>query len=186
MVRWENQVAGDEASFRLLSACWQAQPTNEDAFRMLAELLGKRERFHYAEECYSHLCEVLAQEGRTPHARTEQMMEFVRAKKIQRELPTDSITMMTRQPPSSFLLKRESLFSLPIPLQERTHTEFALYDRAIRAALHIHQTSNAQRLLQEIDADMQDLESLEEQADGPFLVPSQNTMEGKMMLNKIS
>src|SRR5205807_969437 len=54
--------------------------------------------------------------------------------------------------------------------QPQKPTELIPYERNIRAALHIHRTSNAQSLLQDIDADMQDLEYLEDQADGNLLV----------------
>jgi hypothetical protein len=85
MSQWSDQDAIDEASLRLLLARWQAQPENEDAFRPLAELLGKRERFQQAEEYYARLCEALEQEGRTPHERTEKVMQFVRTRAISRK-----------------------------------------------------------------------------------------------------
>jgi tetratricopeptide (TPR) repeat protein/DNA-binding SARP family transcriptional activator len=98
MSQWEDQESGEEASLRLLSAYWQAEPANEDAFRVLAEKLGRRERFQHAEECYAQLCLALEQEGREPHERTEKVMKFVRAKHIQRApAPIPKSAESTRQ-----------------------------------------------------------------------------------------
>lgn len=85
--QWEDQDAGDESALRLLSACWQAEPANEDAFRALAEKLARKERFQQVEECYAQLCAALSEEGYEPHKRTHDVMEFVRAKKLQRKAP---------------------------------------------------------------------------------------------------
>ncbi|HJT59809.1 MAG TPA: AAA family ATPase [Ktedonobacteraceae bacterium] len=83
---WEAGTSGIEAAVRLLLEFWQAQVTNEDAFRALVDLLGKQERFQLAEECYCQLCAVLDREGRVPHPRTQEAMEVLRATRLRREV----------------------------------------------------------------------------------------------------
>ena len=82
---WETGTSGIEAAVRLLLEFWQAQITNEDAFRTLVDLLGKQERFQLAEECYRQLCAALDREGRLPHPRTQGAMEVLRATRLRRE-----------------------------------------------------------------------------------------------------
>jgi hypothetical protein len=88
MSQWEDRETADEVSIRLLFQFWHGQKNNEDAFRLLTELLSRRERFEQAEECYLELCAALECEGRLPHERTEKVMAFVRAKQVQRKLMT--------------------------------------------------------------------------------------------------
>ncbi len=83
--RWETGASGIEAAVRLLLEFWQAQVTNEDAFRELVDLLGKQERFQLAEECYRQLCATLDREGRLPHPRTREAMDALRATRLRRE-----------------------------------------------------------------------------------------------------
>ncbi len=82
---WGEGTSGIEAAVRLLLEFWQAQVTNEDAFRALVDLLGKQERFHLAEECYRQLCAALDREGRLPHPRTQEAMDVLRATRLRRE-----------------------------------------------------------------------------------------------------
>jgi tetratricopeptide (TPR) repeat protein len=83
---WEVGTSGIEAAVRLLLEFWQAQVTNQDAFRALVDLLGKQERFQLAEECYRQLCAALDREGRLPHPRTQEAMEVLRATRLRREV----------------------------------------------------------------------------------------------------
>jgi tetratricopeptide (TPR) repeat protein len=115
MSQWEDQEAGEEASLRLLTACWQAEPANEDAFRALAEKLGKRERFQQVEEYYTQLCIALEREGREPHERTEKVMEFARTKAILRKQALkEGRTREMSHASSAFLTYRHD--DLPTPL----------------------------------------------------------------------
>jgi tetratricopeptide (TPR) repeat protein len=115
----EEQHQGNHASLSLLTSYWQADETNEDAFRLLAEQLGKCERFQQAEEHYQRLCLVLEQEGREPHERTKKVIAFVRAKKIQRNRsvrPTLSKLAFSKESARPELLDEQHHAS---PLQER-------------------------------------------------------------------
>jgi tetratricopeptide (TPR) repeat protein/DNA-binding SARP family transcriptional activator len=85
LAQGDEQQRGTDASLSLLTSYWQVDETNEDAFRLLAEHLGKLERFQQTEECYQQLCLALERAGREPHERTEQVMEFVRTRQIQRQ-----------------------------------------------------------------------------------------------------
>lgn len=70
----------EEEALRLLREYWLRHPANEDAFRPLVELLGKREDYQRAEAYYEKLCSVLDDEGKKPHRRTQQSMNFLRSR----------------------------------------------------------------------------------------------------------
>ena len=95
---WEAGTSGIEAAVRLLLEFWQAQVTNEDAFRALVGLLGKQERFHLAEECYRQLYEVLHREGHLPHPRTQEAMDVLRATRLRRESRRPQLTLASSSP----------------------------------------------------------------------------------------
>ena len=76
----------DEAILRL-RAYWLEHLTDEDALRPLLEVLGERERFQEAEECYAKTRAVLAKDGHRPDERTNEASEAVRALKVQRIAP---------------------------------------------------------------------------------------------------
>lgn len=97
---WEAGTSGIEAAVRLLLEFWQAQVTNEDAFRALVDLLGKQERFHLAEECYRQLYEVLHREGHLPHPRTQEAMDVLRATRLRRESRRPQLTLASSSPDS--------------------------------------------------------------------------------------
>ncbi len=70
---------GKEQAMVLLRSYWQTHTTDEEIFRPLLELLGKRGHLHEADEDYHHLCQHLELEGRTPSSRTQQTIQNVRA-----------------------------------------------------------------------------------------------------------
>jgi hypothetical protein len=51
----------------------------------------------------------------------------------------------------------------------RVSIDIAKYEKNVRLALHLHRTSNAQELLQDIHTDIRDLATLKDQAKGDFL-----------------
>ncbi len=81
----EQGAAGEEQALHILREYWLQHVTNEDALRLLLELLGKREWFGQAEEYYRQLCKALEEEGAEPDRRTLETIEFVRALQIQRK-----------------------------------------------------------------------------------------------------
>lgn len=97
---------GDEALMHLRSY-WLTHPTDEDALRPLLDLLGERDRFQEAEECYAKARAALAEDGQALDARTDEAMEAVRALSVQRiphHVPARSVIPWT-EPPA--LLSRE-------------------------------------------------------------------------------
>jgi DNA-binding SARP family transcriptional activator len=86
----------DEA-IRRLRTYWEERPTDEDALRVLLELLGERERFAEAEACYAKAEAALAEDGHAPDPRTREMIEVVRALQIQRRSLTVPILQKQAQ-----------------------------------------------------------------------------------------
>jgi tetratricopeptide (TPR) repeat protein len=81
----EQGETGQSEAMRMLGEYWRAHPTNEDALRPLLEQLAKREHFGQAEEYYTQLCNGLAEEGKEPDKRTQDVIAFVRAMRVQRQ-----------------------------------------------------------------------------------------------------
>jgi DNA-binding SARP family transcriptional activator len=81
----------DEASTRLRSY-WLKYPTDEDALRPLLDMLGERERFGEAEECYSKTQVALAEDNHVPAEHTNETIEVVRALQIKRSRLTTPST----------------------------------------------------------------------------------------------
>ena len=75
----------DEAILRLRSY-WLTTPTDEDALRLLLEMLGERERFGEAEKWYAKALAMLEEEQQAPDRRTLETIEAVRALQVQRPL----------------------------------------------------------------------------------------------------
>jgi len=57
------QAGHGEEAIRRLRTSWEERPTDEDALRLLLELLGERERFEEAEACYAKAEAALAEDG---------------------------------------------------------------------------------------------------------------------------
>ncbi len=81
----------DEAIMRL-RAYWLEHLTDEDALRPLLEMLGERERFGEAEECYSKAHVALAEDNHVPDEHTNETIEVVRALQIKRSRLTTPST----------------------------------------------------------------------------------------------
>jgi hypothetical protein len=97
----EQGEVGETKALRILRAYWQRHVISEDALRPLLELLGKRECFGEAQDCYQQLCRALAAEGKQPDQRTRELAEFVRAMQIRRQPGIE--TTATHKLPVSFL-----------------------------------------------------------------------------------
>jgi DNA-binding SARP family transcriptional activator len=76
--------AYEQALLRLRNY-WQGHKTDEDALRPLLEMLGERERYQEAEEYYRQAREKVQLEGRDLDEKTKDVMEYLRARPIQRE-----------------------------------------------------------------------------------------------------
>jgi DNA-binding SARP family transcriptional activator len=86
--------AGKAEALLHLRTYWQQHPADEDALRMLMELLGELGRFQEAEECYQQCCLALRELGPSkdgqllmPDPRTQDLCKYLQAKQIQRERP---------------------------------------------------------------------------------------------------
>src|SRR5581483_7271333 len=77
--------AGEEEALVLLRSYWTAHPRDEDILRPLMELLGKRECYQEALDSYAKLCRVLEEDGQQPDPHTQDVVEHLRAKRIQRQ-----------------------------------------------------------------------------------------------------
>jgi tetratricopeptide (TPR) repeat protein len=77
--------AGEEQALVLLRSYWTAHPRDEDILRPLMELLGRRECYQEALDSYAKLCRVLEEDGQQPDPHTQDVVEYLRAKHIQRQ-----------------------------------------------------------------------------------------------------
>jgi DNA-binding SARP family transcriptional activator len=92
VLRWSQllrQAGHVDEAIRRLRTYWEERPTDEDALRLLLELLGERERFGEAEACYATAEAALAEDGHQPDPRTREMIEVVRALQIRRSIQTE-------------------------------------------------------------------------------------------------
>lgn len=71
-----------EESILRLRAYWLDHPIDEDALRPLLKMLGEQERYQEAEANYAKLLAVLTEDEREVDARTQTMIEYVRALQI--------------------------------------------------------------------------------------------------------
>ncbi len=91
--------AYEEALLRLRSY-WQDHKTDEDALRPLLEMLGERERYQEAEAYYEQAREAVKLEGGDLDEKTQDMMEYQRARPIQRARAIEqAISAMTAVSP---------------------------------------------------------------------------------------
>ena len=89
--------AGKDEALLLLRTYWQEHVTDEDALRIMLELLGEQGRYQEAEMCYQQYCLALKELGldedgqlRMPDARTQDLREYLRTKQgLQRRSVTD-------------------------------------------------------------------------------------------------
>jgi DNA-binding SARP family transcriptional activator len=85
--RWTQllrQAGYVEEAIMRLRGYWQDHPTDEDALRPLLEMLGERERFQEAEQCYEKTRAALQEDGLEPDEHTKESIEVVRALQIHR------------------------------------------------------------------------------------------------------
>jgi tetratricopeptide (TPR) repeat protein len=105
-----DEEADEEQALLLLRTYWQIHPTDEDVFRPLLELLGKRGCIQEADEYYHHLCQKLDLEGRDPNQRTQNTIQNVYAEQHQQSRNSTQI----REYPS--------LLSTPSHITQRKET----------------------------------------------------------------
>ncbi|GER90070.1 hypothetical protein KDW_42320 [Dictyobacter vulcani] len=79
--------AGASEALLLLRTYWQQYPKDEDALRLLMDVLSAQERYQEALEYYDHLCQLLQEEQTQPDERTKDSAEYCKAKQIQRSRP---------------------------------------------------------------------------------------------------
>lgn len=105
----------DEAMMRLRSY-WLNHRTDEDVLRPLVEMLGERERFQEAEECYAKTQEALEEDGHEPSQRTRETLEVVRALKVQRSsssIGSNTTTSVPHVAHSCSVLSSEDIIQEP-------------------------------------------------------------------------
>jgi DNA-binding SARP family transcriptional activator len=78
------EKGADEEALLRLRDYWQQHKTDEDALRMLLEMLGEREQYQEAERYYEQAQEALEHDGRELDAKTCDVMDFMRTLQIQR------------------------------------------------------------------------------------------------------
>jgi DNA-binding SARP family transcriptional activator len=203
--------AHEEALLRLRTY-WQAHSTDEDALRPLMECLGEQERYQEAEEYYQQCMLALeeVESGRRPDPRTQDIHEFLHTKQIQRNrkaftpvlldvvpifkytnAESTTLSQFTTAISQGIILAARQLGKEEIHpsltadlhrLQRKASLDILGYKRNIRLALHLHRTSTAQGLLQDVNADIQDLEQLERQARGHDLYWVKELLIGNHLL----
>ncbi|MGH2508953.1 MAG: AfsR/SARP family transcriptional regulator, partial [Ktedonobacteraceae bacterium] len=137
----------DEAIMRMRSY-WLAHRTDEDALRPLLEMLGERERFQEAEECYAKAQAEVEEDGHKLHERTQETLEVVRALQIQR-IPSfkspvaivrlSTSTLSCSSLPSEDIIP-ERVISQPLPLESSALTN--VFDRATQFMVTIFGLAN--------------------------------------------
>src|SRR5713226_4739788 len=73
------------------------EPMDEDALRPFMEVLGEQERYQEALDAYQRTQETLAQEGRAPDERTQDIAEYLRAKKITRTRTSTALSTFSKE-----------------------------------------------------------------------------------------
>jgi DNA-binding SARP family transcriptional activator len=87
LVHLLREVGAYEEALLRLRGYWQQHQTDEDALRVLVEMLGERERYQEAEGYYEQTRVALERDGREFDAKTRDVMEVVRTLQIRR-IPT--------------------------------------------------------------------------------------------------
>ncbi len=102
---------------RVLREHLAREPMDEDALRPFMELSGEQERYQEALDAYQRTQEALAQEGRAPDERTQDIAEYLRAKKITRTRTSTALSITSLEPErTTHLLHR----SRSVPLSTQT------------------------------------------------------------------
>ncbi|WP_161982369.1 bacterial transcriptional activator domain-containing protein [Dictyobacter alpinus] len=76
-------TAGASESLLVLRTYWQQYPKDEDALRLLMQVLSQQERYQEAVEYYDQLCDFLQEDDDQPDERTKDIAEYCRTKQIQ-------------------------------------------------------------------------------------------------------
>src|SRR5579859_3464151 len=66
----------------LVHSYWVTHMADEDALRLLMNILGKQERFQEAHDCYRQTCEVREQEEEAVDSRTHELAEYWRTRPL--------------------------------------------------------------------------------------------------------
>jgi DNA-binding SARP family transcriptional activator len=91
---------------------WTAHLMDEDALRLLLDILGEQERYQEAQECYRKTCQLREQEGEAIDPRTHDLAEYWRSKPLSRQpKPIVSLPLSPVPPsqPASSLMYESAL-----------------------------------------------------------------------------
>jgi DNA-binding SARP family transcriptional activator len=179
----------------ILNALLEEDPFDEDILCRLMNLLHQQRMTHQALKLYSHICDVFTREGLQPAEATRSLAAQLQEKRhyplqISADLVPSYATMplLKQVNPESTLLSQLTMavsrgiivaarelskegISTPFTtevhkLRRSASPDILTYKRNIRLGLDLHRTSTAQSLLQDVNADIQDLGQLECQARG--------------------
>ncbi|GHO82363.1 AfsR/SARP family transcriptional regulator [Dictyobacter formicarum] len=76
-------TAGASEALLLLRTYWQQHPKDEDALRLLMQILIQQDRYQEALGYYDQLCSILQEDGVLPDERTKDSAEYCKVKQIQ-------------------------------------------------------------------------------------------------------
>jgi hypothetical protein len=129
----------EEALLRL-RIYWQQHQTDEDALRVLLEMLGERERYQEAERYYEQAREALECDGREPDLKTQDVMQFVRIKPIQGNTPLPSVKesgqrLWSHVPLHTVNVIRPELRTSFVPSTNESQKEVSLFFQSLRYAI---------------------------------------------------
>jgi DNA-binding SARP family transcriptional activator len=117
MTRLYRERGAQAEAERVLREHLAREPMDEDALRPFMELSGEKERYQEASDAYQRTQEALAQEGRAPDERTQDIAEYLRAKKITRTRVATALLTSSLEPErTTHLLHR----SRSVPLSTQT------------------------------------------------------------------
>jgi DNA-binding SARP family transcriptional activator len=117
LTRLYRQRGAPAEAERVLREHLVREPLDEDALRPFMELLGQQERYREALDTYQRAQETLVQEGRAPDDRTQDIAEYLRAKKITRTRISTALSTSSLEPERTMHLLHRSQ---PVPLSTQT------------------------------------------------------------------
>ncbi len=147
--RWSyllRQMGHLDEAIRRLRRYWEEHPTDEDALRMLLDMLGERGRYQEAEACYAQTEAVLKEDGDEPDPRTREMREYVRALPIsQRQAATATTGILKRFSAAPILLSALQEETVPYLLSQAIVRGIIQAVREWEQTSHLHTATSQER-----------------------------------------
>lgn len=195
----------------ILGALLEDDPFDEDVLCRLMRLLHQQGMTHQALKLYARICDMFATEGLETTKSTKELVIQLQEERhstsailAHSTLPHSIISLFQQANPEHTMLSQfataisqgiilaakqldkkemQTLLASGLPgSQRKIPQDILAYKRNIRLALHLHRTSTAQGLLQDVDTDISYLEQIERQANGHDLYDVKELLIGNHLL----